>query len=92
MQDLCCRLERMPRMAFDSSGLCLMLRTLSTEANLHCSSVLLKITCLNSYEKSYKLLELLFHRDIQTLENNGQTHSRYALVFSPLFSRVWISR
>ena len=87
MQDLCCRLERMPRMAFESIGLSLIPRTLSPETNPHCSSVLLKITCLNSFEKPYKQLELLFHRDIQTLENNGQKP-----LFSPLFSRVWISR
>ena len=44
MQDLCCRLERMPQMAFNSSGLCLILRTLSPGTNLHCSSVPLKNT------------------------------------------------
>ena len=47
---------------------------------------------LDSFEKPYKQLELVPHRDIQTLENNGQKHSRCALMFSPLFSRVWISR
>ena len=41
---LCCRLERMPRMAFNSSGLRLILQTLSPGTNLHCSSVPLKNT------------------------------------------------
>ena len=35
---------------------------------------------LDSFEKPYKQLELVFHRDIRTLENNGQKHSRCALV------------
>ena len=37
---------------------------------------------LDSFEKPYKQLELMSHRDIQTLENNVWKHSRFALVFS----------
>jgi hypothetical protein len=37
---------------------------------------------LNSFEKPYKQLELVSHRDTQTLENNVWKHSRFALVFS----------
>jgi hypothetical protein len=39
---------------------------------------------LDSFEKPYKQLELVSHRDIQTLENiyNVWKHSRFALVFS----------
>jgi hypothetical protein len=37
---------------------------------------------LDSFEKPYKQLELVFHRDIQTLENNVWKHSRFALVVS----------
>ena len=47
---------------------------------------------LDSFEKPYEKLELVCHRDIQTLENSEQKHSRFALVYSPLFSCVWISR
>jgi hypothetical protein len=36
----------------------------------------------DSFEKPYKQLELMSHRDIQTLENNVWKHSRFALVFS----------
>jgi hypothetical protein len=34
------------------------------------------------FEKPYKQLELVSHRDIQTLENNVWKHSRFALEFS----------
>jgi hypothetical protein len=37
---------------------------------------------LDSFEKPYKQLELVSHRDIQTLENNVWKHSRFTLVFS----------
>ena len=40
---------------------------------------------LDSFEKPYKQPELVSRRDIQTLENNGQKHSRFAFVYSPLF-------
>ena len=43
---------------------------------------------LDSFEKPYEQLELVSHRDIQTLENNVQKHLRFALVYSPLFSLV----
>jgi hypothetical protein len=37
---------------------------------------------VDSFKKPYKQLELVSHRDIQTLENNVWKHSRFALVFS----------
>ena len=55
---LCCRLERMPRMAFNSSGLRLILQTLSPGTNLHCSSVPLKNTSI------YLLCLLVLQRPI----------------------------
>ena len=34
----------------------------------------------------------MFHRDIQTRENNGEYTSAKSKCFCPLFSSVWISR
>ena len=45
-----------------------------------------------SIEMLYEKLDLVFHRDIQTQENNVWKHECVALVFSyKLFSCVWIS-
>ena len=35
----------------------------------------------HSFDKPYEQLELVSHQDTQTLENKGQKHTRFALVY-----------
>ena len=47
---------------------------------------------MKSYDVIYEQRERVFHRDIQTRENNGENTSAQRECFCPLFSSVWISR
>ena len=46
----------------------------------------------NVAEVIYEQRERVFHRDIQTRENNGENTSAQRECFCPLLSSVWISR
>ena len=47
---------------------------------------------LGTFHVTYEQRERVFHRDIQTRENNGEYTSTKRECFCALFSSVWISR